>query len=556
VNEAIADGAACGPCGAVCAAGVCQVSGGCASDGDCPQPGSMCGYAWCDVASCTCKFGQDPNCGGCDVTCDDGNPCTVDSCDPATGACSSVPGGNGQSCGPCGAMCANGYCAGPPVVSGCSADTDCDDGDPCTKDVCVDGCVCQSVALPTCGACADCDDGNPCTADQCDPQGACHSVPLDGKPCDACGVCSAGQCLSGGAVGCLTDSDCADNDPCTTEVCDGCTCQVSVISGCGGPCQDDAQCDDGDPCTKDACVAGHCERVADGGCAPPPLCNSQGVKPLSDILWGATGVPVKIAGAPQAANAYTCTAAVCDPVTDPCCNTCMGDLQLVDMGWGIVSTPMNDLEPAWACSSDNCGVTQSCAPPQLGTGYWVWGTTYGAVGGVPFIVAEPAARLGVQGWCVQTTPAGLPGVWEGPVTLMDTMLGITVSYEVRVTISYGVSGWSFWVEPATVCESCAPNLPPQLAQNIVVGDGDVSFSVSVTTAQGPVVIGVYLTSWHNTLSGQVGTLLTAVPGGGAPFVPMPAGPTGTLSLTKVPPGAPGGTGTMPGEGGGSGGGAP
>ncbi|MFQ5478984.1 MAG: hypothetical protein ACE5E4_10250, partial [Candidatus Binatia bacterium] len=77
--------------------------------------------------------------GGAPPNCDDSNPCTDDSCDPASGGCVNVA--NTASC---------------------------DDGDPCTiGDTCSGG-LCAGGAPP------NCDDSNPCTDDSCDPaSGGC-----------------------------------------------------------------------------------------------------------------------------------------------------------------------------------------------------------------------------------------------------------------------------------------------------------------------------------------------------------------------------------------------
>ena len=53
----------------------------------------------------------------------------------------------------------------------CSGDGDCDDGNPCTIDTCVGG-VCVNTPI-------DCDDGNPCTQDSCDGNGNCVNTPID-----------------------------------------------------------------------------------------------------------------------------------------------------------------------------------------------------------------------------------------------------------------------------------------------------------------------------------------------------------------------------------------
>ncbi len=59
------------------------------------------------------------------------------------------------------------------------------------------------------GACAGlanaCDDGNPCTKDLCSPSGGCTSLPVslpcdDGKPCTTGEACAAGACSGGGAT--------------------------------------------------------------------------------------------------------------------------------------------------------------------------------------------------------------------------------------------------------------------------------------------------------------------------------------------------------------------
>ncbi|MGM0574116.1 MAG: hypothetical protein ACQEXJ_00080 [Myxococcota bacterium] len=128
--------------------------------------------------------------------CDDGDPCTVDLCDPETGECSSEP-------------------------------LDCDDGDPCTEDFCDsgEGCIAEDVL---------CDDGDACTVDSCDS-----------------------------AVGCVTeDVLCDDGNPCTEDSCD-------PVDGCVTAPVD---CDDGVDCTSDSCdpVAGGCVHD-DSACPPDPV---------------------------------------------------------------------------------------------------------------------------------------------------------------------------------------------------------------------------------------------------------------------------------------------
>jgi len=89
------------------------------------------------------------------LVCDDGDPCTTDSCNPAAGcahadeACPAVcgPGDEGQRCSDgttctIGDTCQAGACVGTPLA--------CDDADPCTVDTCDSalGCVYSEQASP------------------------------------------------------------------------------------------------------------------------------------------------------------------------------------------------------------------------------------------------------------------------------------------------------------------------------------------------------------------------------------------------------------------------
>ncbi|HRE90481.1 MAG TPA: hypothetical protein PK095_15225, partial [Myxococcota bacterium] len=114
----------------------------------------------------------------CDVTCDDGNPCTVDDrCEEGCGGCTGT-------------------------------ERDCDDGNACTVDSCdpAEGCVHTALA---------CDDGDACTVDRCDAELGCvyEREALEG----------------------VADATCDSVD----EDCDGATDEdyVGVTVTCGvGPC--------------------------------------------------------------------------------------------------------------------------------------------------------------------------------------------------------------------------------------------------------------------------------------------------------------------------------
>lgn len=190
---------------------------------------------------------------GCDMTppasctsssdCDDGDACTVDTCD--SGICKNVP--------------------------LCTSDAACNDGNTCTSDVCVDGCC---VNTPLCMAASDCDDNDASTADSC-RNGCCqntlgsgrvvceaHAGCDDADPCNGRETCVAGVCTDG------TSLDCDDDDPCTTDSCDSatgcahdplmCDDEESCVNGVCVPFDPcfAVLCDDGDPCTDDECVNG------------------------------------------------------------------------------------------------------------------------------------------------------------------------------------------------------------------------------------------------------------------------------------------------------------
>jgi hypothetical protein len=232
-------------------------------------------------------------CGGVPVSCDDGNPCTTDTCDPLAGcqhAGTTGPCDDGDACTTDDA-CTSGACLGVPVT--------CDDGNPCTADSCVAGTGCLHVfAAGACNdqnpctigdACAsglcvgtplDCDDGDPCTADTCTSAGGCDHAPVTGC-CFANGDCTPpGKCLYSSCdtyahlcktpadIGgcCHLDADCDDGNPATAD-----TCEVDTRTCVNAPaCTADADCDDGEACTADACdpATGKCSHEPEPGCCP------------------------------------------------------------------------------------------------------------------------------------------------------------------------------------------------------------------------------------------------------------------------------------------------
>ncbi len=252
-----------------------------------------------DGSACTdedmCSNGS---CSGSLINCDDTNVCTNDSCDPATG-CLNVNNNIQCAAARCqglsfyaAAVCSDGSC---PTVE----PENCDDGNPCTTDTCsVTGCahtprngqVCQpgSCELGTYympAVCIDdfcppqdstlCDDGEICTEDYCTPTGGCMTRPDNTKVCGEAScdgdifrprvVCDGGSCPAQNPVNC-DDSNVCTNDSCT-------------LSGCSNvansdPCSDGNGCTVGDTCVSKVCKSGSLKTCNDDLFCTSDSCNS------------------------------------------------------------------------------------------------------------------------------------------------------------------------------------------------------------------------------------------------------------------------------------------
>jgi hypothetical protein len=205
----------------VCTDDACDPATGCmrtnntapCDDGDACTAGDTCGGGTCAP--------------GAQLDCDDGNPCTTDGCDPASG-CIHTDLNDGDPClfadGTSG-MCSMGACVG------CAIDANCDDLNPCTTDACTTGsCTYTNVT-------ASCDDGDACTfGDQCS-NGACAGTAI---------TCNSNTCVT---------RSCNGTAVCTETIHDGRACA-----------------DDGNACTTDTCNAS-------GNCAHPQRNNGASCGP-------------------------------------------------------------------------------------------------------------------------------------------------------------------------------------------------------------------------------------------------------------------------------------
>ena len=337
-------------------------------------------------------------------SCDDYNPCTQDSCDPATG-----------------------YCLHFANVSMC------DDGDGCTTDTCDTWSgLCRHQLI------LQCDDQNMCTIDTC-AGGQCVNTPVNLST--VCGSsiannsCMGARCdtTTGGCV--LNPVNCDDANECTTDTCVSLSPSTHVCTHTYGnvtalcllalnlslvvlpddPCQrsyacdpqtgscmfNQVDCDDHNPTTLDMCVA------APNGSATSWQClhsmqviqvtddgdDASGVKILVPIAcasgaWTgavaareAAGLCFKHFGVnPGSGNCTVvqktcddnklCTVDTCDPLTGLCAHVrknCTSANPCAD-GWcddstGSCETRIVDCEDGDYCTSDYCEAAPLWAAP-------------------------------------------------------------------------------------------------------------------------------------------------------------------------------------------------
>jgi RHS repeat-associated protein len=329
------------------------------------------------------------------ASCDDGNPCTVDSCG-TNGVCTHMPAMNGTTCNDGNACtqndtCQGGVCTGGAAVTCAGADqchtegacvpatgcpapmakndgTACDDGNACTT-----GETCRAGAC-TGGATVTCTGGDQChTAGTCDPAGGC-SAPVavmngttcnDGNACTTGETCQAGVCTGGAAVACTGADQCH-----AASACDPTT-------GCGAPVAlSGTPCDDGNACTTgETCLAGLCTGGAPVTCGGADQCHT--VAACSP----ATGCPAPIALSGTACDdgnacttGETCSSGVCTggtavtcPGADQChtagtCSPATGCSAPVAVANGTVCNDGNACTTGEACQSGTCtgGAAVTC----------------------------------------------------------------------------------------------------------------------------------------------------------------------------------------------------
>ena len=173
---------------------------------------------------------------------------------------------------------------GFPTSDSCLTNADCDDGNPCTTDTCSNEICVHAPITGCCIAHSDCDDHLYCNGvETCGGDNQCDA----GTPVN----CGAQYCDESrdACVQCLTPAHCSDNNACNgTETCQAGVCVGGTPPNCddGNACTDDAcipasgcvhtnnanACDDGIVCTSpDVCAGGAC--VGTDNCSPGQTCN-------------------------------------------------------------------------------------------------------------------------------------------------------------------------------------------------------------------------------------------------------------------------------------------
>jgi hypothetical protein len=352
------------------------------------EPQDACHLAGtCDPATGTCSNPPSPE----GSPCDDGNACTRDDTCQA-GICS---GGDSVECQPLddchmAGICnpATGTCSNPLQPDG----TACNDGNPCSSvDACqAGGCLAGATDLDldrdghfdrACPGGDDCADGDPLVYPGMPEGPVGDGTCFDGKDNNCNGFIDLNDpnCRN-----CVGDTDCNDNNPCTTDRCLAGACQNTVLS-------DGSACSDGNACTRiDACQGGVCQGSNPVVCAPLDQCHFAGtcnpatgtcsdpIKPdgtACDDANACTRTDTCQGGSCAGANPVTCTpldqchlAGTCNPATGVCSNPNRPDGAPCDDGNACTQTDTciggscSGSNPVVCSPLDDCHLAGTCNP--------------------------------------------------------------------------------------------------------------------------------------------------------------------------------------------------
>jgi len=176
---------------------VCMTPPACQVDADCDDMNPCNGdekcrpcegcflYAWtCCGSPARCVRGKPPNC-------DDGDPCTTGGCDPHAG-CQHVPVADGTPCAGNDACNRSKICIGGRCEEGTGPV--CDDGNPCTADSCDSASGCRHVAVPNGTPCGD---GSSCSGQRCQAGVCSVGAPPQCFEAVRCACAGGLQCADG-----------------------------------------------------------------------------------------------------------------------------------------------------------------------------------------------------------------------------------------------------------------------------------------------------------------------------------------------------------------------
>jgi len=255
----------------------------------------------------TSDTGGDPNC-----DCDDGRPCTDDLCDDFGGCMFEVQDGTCLIANVCyapGDAHPDNKCVSCNPDESVTEWTLAADGAPCGAD---DSCVTDGVC--SAGQCdfgvVGCDDGNACTDDACLPASGCVSVPNfdpceDGNPCTQQDFCDLGACVPS-----LIPLVCKDGEQCTVDACgpDGC-----VFVPKSGKCSDGTECSVDDYCQKGVCNSGAPLDCNDGN-----VCTVDKCDPYLGCLYELVDSTCCVSGVSLCDDQDPCTSDVCNEEKAEC----------------------------------------------------------------------------------------------------------------------------------------------------------------------------------------------------------------------------------------------
>lgn len=269
-----------------------------------------------------------------------------------------------------------------PVLD-CIEAADCDDGDPCTEDNCLNS-ACDNQPL-------DCDDDVPCTVDSCNPSSGVCEHATDDAACADADLCNGVE-VCDPMLGCQggTPVTCSDGLACTADACEPATgmCSFDNIDAC----------DSGDGCCPVGCS------VSDSDCTCSNLATSA-TATSSGGGSGAFGPEVWIDGAGEGA------------CTDPMCLECFGwisndpapDGAFMQLEWGsdqLVGSMFIDGVGPSGCPGPARGLSGGVVQYWSG-GSWVTATTFaGESGDLQFSFNPPFTTRRVRIYNAVAPPSG------------------------------------------------------------------------------------------------------------------------------------------------------